>query len=429
MRRFLLAFSAVLILPTAARAQSLKDQVENLFRFGGGCDAPICLSVDGAHGQHYNPAVRVGSANLIGLLTNLIGVSAANFPISAASSGAIWGRSPEGLPIRTQTSSGPVFGERAQTLGKGHFLFGANLSSFQFSTLRGLPLSDLVFSFQHEDEPPGGLGDPTFEADYIEVRTRLNLSTTAATAFFTYGLGRRIDVSIAVPFVRTSMSGTSVAQVISFVNPTPHFFGTAANPLTRVSTASSGSASGIGDIAARVKIGVPDIGRVSLAFLGDVRLPTGKEENFLGAGATSIRGLAIASSRFGDFSPHANLGFAKRGGEFQNSAVLATLGFDHLMAPWATLALDAITEWSVGSEKLTIPAPVVITVPQGGPLSTRTIDLTNIPDRRDHVFLASIGGKFSTPTGLTVLTNLLIPIRYGGLQPNVAWTVGLEKGF
>src|SRR5262245_59686858 len=225
MRRLQLAIIAVLFLPAAARAQSLKDQVTNLFKFGGGCDQPICLSVDGAHGNHYNPAVRAGSDNLIGLLTNLIGVSAANFPISAASSGAIWGRSAEGLPIRTQTSSGPVFGERAQTLSKGHVLFGANLSSFQFSSLRGLPLNDLVFNFQHEDEAPGGLGDPVFEADYIEVRTRLNLSTTSATAFVTYGLGRRIDVSVAVPFVRTSISGTSVAQVISYVNPTPHYFG------------------------------------------------------------------------------------------------------------------------------------------------------------------------------------------------------------
>ncbi len=429
MRRLSLAMALALALPASLEAQSLRAAIENMFKFGGGCDQPVCLSVDGTHGDHYNPAVRSGSANLIGFLTNMISISASSFPISSASSGAVWGKSPEGLPIRTQTSAGPVFGERASTLGKGRLLIGANVSSFNFSSIRGLPLDDLVFNFTHSDQPPAGLGDPVFENDYIEVRTRLDLSLTAATAFVTYGLGNKVDVSVAVPVIHSSMTGTSVAQIISYTNPTPHYFGTAQNPLLRVQTAASGTATGIGDIAARVKIGLPDWGRVNLAFLADARFATGNEDDFLGSGHSSYRALAIASARYGAFSPHANVGYAVRGGEFQNDAVLATLGFDHLLSPSVTLGVDAITEWAVGAEKLPLPAPVILSPPVGISQGVRTVDLTNIPDRRDHVILGSLGAKFSTRSGITLVTNLLVPVRYGGLQPNIAWTAGAEWSF
>src|SRR3712207_9458870 len=44
------------------------------------------------------------------------------------------------------------------------------------------------------------------------------------------------------------------------------------------------------------------------------------------------------------FTPHANVGYLYRAGDQLNDAVLATLGFDHLLAPWATLAADVVTE-------------------------------------------------------------------------------------
>src|SRR5262245_25979001 len=102
MRR-LVAVVALVLVTSRAEAQTLKDKVTDLFRFGHGCEDPVCLPVTG-HGAHFNPAVRAGSDNLIGFLTNMIGVSVANIPLGAASGGAIWGRSPQGLPVRTQTS-------------------------------------------------------------------------------------------------------------------------------------------------------------------------------------------------------------------------------------------------------------------------------------------------------------------------------------
>jgi len=49
--------------------------------------------------------------------------------------------------------------------------------------------------------------------------------------------------------------------------------------------------------------------------MADARLPTGNEEEFTGAGNLALRGLAIVSGRFGNFSPHLNVGYMLRTGE------------------------------------------------------------------------------------------------------------------
>lgn len=442
MRRLALAVSLGLAAapPTSAQRPSLhtgsgstgttglRHVVADLFRFGG-CDDPVCLSVGSGHGDHYNPAARSGQSNLIAFLTDAIGVSVSNVPIAAASGGAIWGRSPQGLPVRTETSSGPIFAERGQTLGKGRLLFSAAVSRLDYRALRGVPLDGLVLSFTHEDTEGDGLGTPDYESDVIEVRTALSIDVTTITPVVSYGLTDRIDVSLAVPLVRTALAGASEAQVIPFSNPTPHYFGTPANPLLRATASEAGSAAGVGDVALRLKAGLVNRPAGAFALFADVRLPTGREEDFLGAGGTSVSVQGVGSLRRGAFSPHVNAGFIHRGGEFQNDAIQALAGFDHLMGRGATLAVDLITSWQVGRSKLAFPEPVTVNASVGAASAVRVVRPTNIPDRRDDLALASIGGKLAIGTGLNLLANALIPLRQGGLQPGVGWTVGLEYAF
>ena len=429
MRRFALISLLAAGAATPLAAQGLRDKVTDLFRFGLGCNEPVCLSVGTGHGDHYNPAVREGGDNLIGFLTNAIAVSISNIPISAASGGAIWGRSPEGLPVRTETSSGPIFAERAQTLGRGRVLFSTTANRIDYRSLRGVPLNGLMLTFPHQDVDNDGLGTPSFESDLIEVTTRINLNVTSVTPVLSYGLTDRVDLSVAVPLIRTSLTGQSEAQVIPYSTPTPHFFGTPQNPLFRATAAAEGTSSGIGDVAVRLKANLASGPGGGFALLGDVRLPTGKEEDFLGTGQTSYSVIGVGSLRRGNFSPHINAGYVHRGGEFQNDAILATLGFDHLMARRATFAVEVITGWDIGSAKLAFPEPVTVTTPQGGATSVRVVRQTNIPDRRDNFALGSVGAKLGMGPGVNLLLNALVPLNQGGLQPNAAWTVGLEYSF
>lgn len=428
--RFPAAALLLAVVASPLAAQTLRQDVIGLFKFGSGCDDPVCLSVGNAHKEHFNPSARQGQANLIDFISDAIGTSASNVPISAASSGAAWGTSSAGLFVRTQTSAGPIFAERAQTIGKGHFLFGSNVSSYAFQSLRGVPLDDLQFTFTHQVTGPKPLGlNADYENDVIEVTTQVSVDLVEATTFATYGLTRNIDISVAAPLVHTSIDGGSVAQVMPFTNPTPHYFGPADDPTLRAFSNSSGSATGLGDMALRAKAVIPTSGRVDLAVLADVRLPTGDADNFLGSGNASYRALGIASARYGNFSPHVNLGYWARPGEVLNDAVLATLGFDQLLGGRVTFASDLLSQWQVGTSKLIQPDPVVLSTPIGSYVSQRIIAPSNIPVERDDELLATMGFKFSTASGITAITNVLIPVVHGGLQPNIAFTAGVEYSF
>lgn len=429
MRRLVPSVMLLLLAAPPLRAQTLRDNIRDLFVFGS-CGEPLCLDVDpAAHGQHFIPAIEDAQGNMLSFLTNSIGVTVSNTPIGAATSGAIWGKSESGLPVRTATSAGPLFAERAQTLGKGHLLMGAGVSGFKFTSIRSAPLSDLVFDFTHEDDGDNDLGTPEFENDILEVRTNLDISLFAVTGVLTYGLLDAVDIGVAVPLVHTSIDGISNAQIIPAEPNTPHQLGTPANPSLTASTTTSGSSTGIGDVAARVKVRLSQGERVGFGVVGEVRFPTGKEEDLLGLGEYAARGTAIASGRYGNFGPHANVGYLYRGGDLQNDSFLATIGFDQLLGSWATFAADVISEWQVGEAKLRQPAPVVLNTPVGAGTSARIIPRSNIPERKDDVIQGSFGFKFTAPSGITVITNALIPIRRGYLQPDVAWTAGVEYSF
>jgi hypothetical protein len=407
-------------------AQTLDNRISDLFTFGN-CGQPLCLdgSVNAAngHGAHFLPAVGQGNFAVISFLSDAIAVNASNFPVSATSSGATF-KFVGGLPVKTSESSGPIFGERAQTLGRGRFLMGANLSGIRFKTIRGVPLDNLLFNFTHQDVGNPGLGDPVFENDYIQVRMSLYVDVLVSSFFMTYGLGDKVDIGVAVPLVHTSLQGRSTAQIFPFGTPALHFFGgTSANPILRASTATFGSSTGLGDIATRLKVNLTAQDHFSAALLADVRLPTGDEKQLLGAGKVSVRGLAIFSSRFGDFSPHLNLGYLYRASTRSNDAVIANAGFDVLVAPWATFAGEVLSEWEVGTNKLQLPGPVVYQFP-----FVRTVDPTIIPNQRDNRANAAIGFKFKAGAP-TIVTNALIPLMRGGLQPNVVWTTGVEFNF
>ena len=429
-RRALLAFAALVITaaPATAQSRNLKDRISDLFTFGS-CGEPLCLdgsinAVNG-HGDHFKPAAATGNFAVISFISDAIASNASNFPLSSSSSGVTF-KFVGGVPVKSSASGGPIFGERAQTLGKGRFLMGANLSGIRFKTLRGVPIDNLTLNFTHEDTPnPGpGLGSPAFENDLIQLRMSMYVDLLVSSFFVTYGLLDRVDIGVAVPLVHTSFQGRSTADIIPFGAPAFHFFGgTSTDPILRASTSTFGSATGIGDVAARVKVNLANSEHFGMALLGDARFATGNEKQLLGAGHASFRAIGAFSSRFGTFSPHLNAGYLWRGGDLANNAVLANVGFDQALSDWATIAAEVLSEWEVGRSKLTLPGPVVYSIP-----FDRVVNPTEIPNKRDNRMNASIGFKFRAGAP-TIVTNALIPLLRGGLQPNVTWTMGVEFNF
>jgi hypothetical protein len=440
----MLALTLVLAPAAPLRAQSLREQISELFIFGPGHD-PLFLGGSGdprnpvtiqAHGTHFVPAASAANATVIAFIIGSISANVSNVPLSATSGGTTF-RFDGGVPVKTSESPGPIFGERAQTLGRGRMLVGANLSSLHFTTLRGTDLRNILLTFTHAnvdfdgcDAAFGGdctlMGIPELENDIMQFRLSLDLSLRVTSFFLTYGLADRVDLGVVLPVVVASFHGESEGQIVPFGGPTvAHFFGgTPENPELSASRFVQADASGIGDVALRLKVNMHRTDRASFSLLGDARFPTGSEDDLLGSGAFAMRGLGILSARFGDFSPHLNGGYLYRNSDEQNDAVLATVGFDNVLAPWATLAADLVSEFQVGRSKLRLPGVVAIETP-----FLRTAQPTTIPDTRDDIVSGSLGFKLTAAPGLLVIANAIWPLNRGGLRANAVWTAGLEYNF
>ncbi len=444
MTRWLMSAMMALILTAPASAQGLRSKLGELFIFaeggdplflGGSADPDNPLSIQ-VHGTHFIPSAVQSNGTLISFLESAIATNITNIPISATSSGRTY-RFVGGVPEATSTSPGPIFAERAQTLGRGRVLFGATVNAFDFKTVRGVKLSDVQLNFTHENVDFEGCdavagadcsqyGVPNLENDFIALDLDMNVKVRSTLFVLTYGLFDWADIGVVLPLVSTSLRGTSTAQVVPFGGPdATHFFsGSPDNADLSAQRFVDGSATGLGDLAARLKLRIAQTSTTAFAVLADGRFATGSEEDLLGSGNTSVRGLGIVSAQFGNFSPHANVGYHYRSGEIENDAVLATIGFDHVLAHWVTLAVDVISDFQVGESQLAVPEPVTLEVP-----FRRTIAATNIPNRRDDIINGSFGFKFVTPSGLTIIANSLSPLNDGGLRASVAWTLGLEYNF
>jgi hypothetical protein len=426
---------------------NLKVRLQNgLFHFGD-CDQPLCLnssvSEKSGHGDHYIGSKQTGTQTLLDFLSGAIATGISDVPISTATSGITFSVV-GGVPVPTSSSAGPIFADRVQTLGRGRVLFGVSVTGVQFSSVRGVPLDNIALVFTHQNicratgEPPAtgqacpgpptlaidsALGSPTFENDVIEVNTSIDLKLQVAALNLTYGLTNRIDVGVSVPLVRADITGGSIARITPFATPTPHFFGDATNPQFAAGSAMSGTATGIGDVAGRLKVNLGKADR-GIALLAEARFPTGDEDQFLGSGAFGLTVLGIASTRLGNFSPHLNAGYLYRADTTLTDAVITKVGFDHLMASWATIAVDVLGQWQATKSHLELPGAVTFSLP-----NRRTIQPTNIPTRPDNIVDGSIGFKFLTRSGITLVTNAIIPLNRGGMRANVIWTGGAEYNF
>ncbi|MEP6551063.1 MAG: hypothetical protein ABJB95_07760, partial [Gemmatimonadales bacterium] len=427
-RLITLACLATLAASSSAGAQGLRDRISDLFIFGPGQE-PLFLAGSGdpnnpaslqAHGLHFIPASNAENGALIAFITDALGSSIGSIPIGSTSGGETF-RFEGGVPVRTSTSSGPIFAERAQTLGRGRVLAGISRTAFRFATLRGVDMHniDLTFTHQNVDFPGCSAqfgadcalyGVPVLENDVMDFRLSMDLKVRVTSMYFTYGVSDRFDFGLVVPIVQADFTGESDAQIRPFGGTTAaHYFaGTITNPVLTASRQSLGSAAGLGDIALRLKVNLRQTADAAFAFLVDGRFPTGSEQDLLGAGKFAGRAVIIINSKFGDFSPHLNTGYLHHAGAQQNDAVLGTLGFDNRMSDIFTLAADLVTELQVGNSKLPLPGIVAYDSP-----FRRTVNPTNIPAIRDDIVNGSFGTKLTPARNTTIVLNTLFPLNRG----------------
>jgi len=374
---------------------------------------------------------------VISSLSNFISTSASQFPLSSTSVGLTFDLS-TGVPVATRTSAGPIFGERGQTLGQGRLNVGLNYSSLDLAKIRGVNTDEISFVFLHQDIGTVGVyGDDPNEHDYIVLKAGLDLDATVIALYGTYGLSDRLDVGVAIPYVSLKLQAEPEARMNSYTYTSTgfanHYFGgSSGNPELFLDGQNvDESASGFGDLALRLKWHAYKGTSHDIGLLTELRLATGKEDDFLGSGNGSFKALGIVSTSQGNFSPYGNLGFEIRSGELNRDRLFIGLGFDQKLSELFTLAVEWTGEFETGEQpaELTFPDEVPILGPVGGAPSriSQTVQPTNIPSyENDHITNASFGLKWTPTAKFLAYANIILPTNDGGLRSNAITTFGLE---
>lgn len=434
LQSFIQVVTIVLVLLTATKAQeTLQEQISNIF------NDVLEIQLEGSpglHGGHFRPAKVAASATMINALNNFIGTSVSSFPLSSTAAGLTFDFS-SGRPVSTSTSFGPIFAERAQTIGSGLINMGFNFTHIKYNKMRGVNTDDVRMSFTHQNVVNGtGLGVPDFELDYIDFYLHMDISASIFAFYLSYGITDQIDASVAVPFVNVAITAKPFARINSYTyistGLAAHQFGSdSTQPILQKNIDGiNDDATGIGDVAFRLKYNFLKSTTVDLATVFEYRMPSGDDQNFLGAGDDRYKLTFIASKIIGDFAPHLNLSYEYRSGKNHRDYLGVYLGYDQKITEELTLAVDFLGDFEMGNpiKEFTFPKPV--TAIRSDSLYSETITPTNLPNyTRDNIINGAFGFKFNPKKSLMIIGNVFFPLNDGGLRSQFIPTLGVEFNF
>jgi hypothetical protein len=337
-----------------------------------------------------------------------------------------------GLQQRTTQSFGPLQTERAETIGKNNLSFGFYYQQFRFNSLEGMSLSNFSTTYRHEDFQLGG-----GRTDVITADNSLDASIGQAISFLTYGLTDTLDVSVAVPVVRTRLSMVSGATIVRIgtKDPSIHYFLDPSVPGgygTYHQFSSSGSAVGLGDVVLRIKEHALRKESLGMSLACDFRLPTGDELSLLGSGAYGVKPSLVFSAIYKRVSPHLNLAYQWNGqsllaGDLQSQKAdlpnqfLYATGLDVGVSQKLTLVFDFLGQRVFDSPRLG----------QGSFVADNGVTYPDLQLRYGSFNLnyGSVGLKTNVAKRLLVDFNMSFRVNHAGLHERPSPMVGVEYTF
>ncbi len=408
-----LAVSMVLLAANETRAADLKDLLPNLFGRGG----ITLLPVEEPPGISHLPHLQVPSATELTTLNDALRGQLGNFPLPSPASGFTFQFDPTLGTLTPSTESfGPIFADRAETVGRGKLSLGFSYSRFTYDTLDGKDLDngELQLTFLHD---PTTAATRIFQNDTITAQIYADITTDLFVLSGTYGLLDNLDVSVAIPIVRNSMRvrGVATSNNESFqqglVESPAHLFPPAPGSTT-LTVRRSDEATGLGDILLRAKYNLYRQRPLALAAALDLRLPTGDEDDLLGTGAAQISPFFIASAAVFGFYPHVNVGFDLSSSSDLANEFFFRSGFDWPMIKQVTFAFDLLGRLAINNDQPKAGRP---------PGSSETSG--------DLILDAAIGVKANPWRNVLLLVNGLVALNDAGLRDTITPLIGVEVGF
>jgi hypothetical protein len=439
---------------------------------------PQGLTLVPAAFSHYAHFIGSAQTTLNQTLSTAIATQLATLPLISPSSGFTYEYdSAAGAFVRSTTSFGPVYTERAETIGRGKISVGSSYQRFRFQNLDGIDLHKIPAVFTHvPDTGPGGVAEP-YELDFISTVNSLDLKLDQTTLFATIGVTDWLDASIAVPFISTRISASSFATIVRVSGtsnipttvapgvialiPNPHEFSTSG--ATTNTYSSSGSAAGIGDVTLRFKAAVYRGENVRVSFATDIRLPTGDEFELLGSGAAGVKPFVIISTGK-RFSPHVNLGYQFNGKSYLAGDITGTsspgagivnsngtplligtptkrglpdqffysAGFDYGVTRRLSLAVDYLGQTLIDAPRVfksTFNSPGAIGIGGIGALGPQSVPTVTPGTDTVGINNGSVGVKYNLFGQLLLTGDILFRLDNKGLRQDVTPLIALSYAF
>ena len=407
-----------------------------------------------------NPAVAVVEG-----FNQLMVVQLSTFPIGSSAGGFSYAFDPTlGTLRRSSSSFGPLFAERAATIGRRRMSLGFNYQHASYDKFEGSSLDDgsIRFYLRHQDccttgtgpvvppffgvdpHPDGTLLNPFFEGDVIEAALSLKVKTDVVSLFGNYGLTDRWDVGIAVPIVHVDMDATVLATVkrlATATNPLIHTF-VAGQDVPQRTIASGGSATGLGDIELRTKYRLLDLRAGGLAAAADFRLPTGNEDDLLG-GSTQVKLFLIESGGSDRVTQHVNVGytFSKDNGTVATGALGAptfpdefnyAAGVEVVVEPRITVIGDVVGRTLRNAGRLDMVSKTFQFQPPGTPAPPlASMQFEEFQPRTGNLNLlyGTAGVKINPKGNILCSASVLFPLTDSGLKNRLTTIVGMDYAF
>jgi hypothetical protein len=427
---------AVILVPRTSSAQN-SGLSGFLLRFFAPSN-PVILA-DTGHAAHFGS--QPGAQATLTQLNRGIAAQLATFPVGSSSGGFSYTFDPAlGVFSRSTDSFGPIFAERANTAGKGKFSFGFNATYTTFDAFEGESLrdGDITLFLTHADlNRDGDHLDFFFEGDVIQANLFLDIKAYTASMFANYGVTDRLDVGLALPYLRIEMDARIHERIQKLsTGDEPFVFHIFQNGTDDNDIVSSASAEGFGDLVLRAKYRLrKSTEGGGLAAGLDLRLPTADETELLGSGATQAKLYLIASGSGKRLSPHVNIGYTfSRGGSAVTGPlpdeINYTAGFDAALHRRITFTADIIGRTLRDFDRIVkVEREWEFTHGNGGPIETTTILDYQLQRDNLNVLLGSVGLKINPFGRLLISGNVLLSQGKRGLQDYVTPVASIDYTF
>jgi hypothetical protein len=387
------------------------------------------LETGESHSGHFNSGFESEFSQFGTALTSQI----VSLPLPPPASGFTY-RFDAGLGVFTRTSSGfgPIMSERYATLGAHRLSVGFAYQRLSFDSIEGLDLGRVPAVFTHDDAALLGGRE-----DVVTTVNDIDATVTRSATFFSYGITNGLDVSVVVPFITTDIVVRSDAtmQRIGTTDPETHFFRALDDGIgsRRIFTA-FGHASGMGDLAVRLKQTIRKSTHEGMALGLDLRLPTGDEKNLLGTGAPGVQPFFAWSANYRTFSPHLNAGYQWNGSSMLGGAPGSGLSED--LPDVGTYSAGAVVEIHPRvTAAVDLIGRYVIDSPRLRSEDFHALDGTSVfpniafTSGSFNELSAAAGVKINLFGRLLLDLNLLMPLDSAGLRDKVSPLVGIEYAF